>query len=262
MNVLSCFDGIGCGLQAIKELGWEIDNYFAFEIDENAIKIANKNHPNIIQLGDIRKWKTHDLPKIDLILGGSPCQGFSKMGNQDGFEDPRSSLFFDFVEIVKYYDRSHFLFENVNMKEEWLHLISYYLKIEGQPIDSALVSAQKRLRFYWHSFSCLTVPRDLGIQLQDVLESGQALDTKSYCIDANYWKGGSLKNMMDTSRRTRIVENVDDVQISRLLTPKECERLQTLPDDYTKSVPDKIRYQLIGNGWTVAVIKYLLSYYN
>ena len=119
MNVLSCFDGISAGQVALQRAGIKVDNYDASEIDKYAIKITQKNFPNTIQLGDITKWKDWNLKNIDLIIGGSPCQGFSFAGKGLNFEDPRSKLFFVFVEILKFYKPKYFLLENVRMKKEY-----------------------------------------------------------------------------------------------------------------------------------------------
>ena len=133
MNVLSTFDGMSCGLVALKRAGVKVDNYLASEIDKYAIQISKKNHPEIKHLGDVTKWQEWDLPQIDLLLGGSPCQGFSNAGEGKGFEDPRSKLFFEYVDILKELRRRNpdlkFLLENVRMKKEWMDIITEQLFI-------------------------------------------------------------------------------------------------------------------------------------
>jgi len=150
MNVLSLFDGISCGLIALEKAGIKVDNYFASEIDENAITVSKDNYPNIIRMGDINNWKKWDLPKIDLIIGGSPCQGFSICGKQLALEDPRSKLFLTYVEILRtikcFNPKVKFLLENVGMKKEYMDVISDMLNVEPVTINSKLVSAQLRKR--------------------------------------------------------------------------------------------------------------------
>ena len=147
MNVLSLFDGMSCGRIALERLGIQVDNYYASEIDKYAIQVSQANYPDIIQVGDVTELDTSTLPKIDLIMGGSPCQGFSFAGKQLAFDDPRSALFFEFVRCVKELQPKYFLLENVRMKKEYLNVISEYMGVEPIMINSALVSAQNRVRF-------------------------------------------------------------------------------------------------------------------
>lgn len=169
MNVLSLFDGMSCGQIALERAGITVDRYFASEVDKYAIQITQKNYPNTVQLGDVREWRNWQFPKIDLLLAGSPCQGFSIAGKLLNFEDPRSKLFFEFVDILEYYKPKHFLLENVKMKKEWKGIISNILEVEPVEINSALVSAQNRKRLYWANFP-ITQPEDKGIYLKDIVE--------------------------------------------------------------------------------------------
>jgi DNA-cytosine methyltransferase len=194
LNVLSLFDGISAGQVALERAGIKVDNYFASEIDKYAIKITQKNYPNTIQLGDINNWREWNLPKIDLIIGGSPCQGFSNAGAGLNFDDPRSKLFFVFADILKFYNPKYFLLENVKMKKEWSDIISDALGVGYIEMNSALVSAQSRKRFYWTNIEGIIQPEDKKIYLKDIIESGIPEREKSYCIDSNYWKGGTRKN--------------------------------------------------------------------
>ncbi|MCK4609436.1 MAG: DNA (cytosine-5-)-methyltransferase [Gammaproteobacteria bacterium] len=193
MNVLSLFDGISCGQQALKELGIPVDKYYASEIDKHAIAITQYQHPDTIQLGDIENWEhwgycncaehqhsnDFDWSKIDLIQGGSPCQGFSFAGKQLNFDDPRSKLFFKFVDILnnvrKYNPDVKFLLENVRMRQEYQDIISEALGVQPVLINSALVSAQNRQRLYWTNIGEIDQPDDKGILLKDVLESDDDL---------------------------------------------------------------------------------------
>jgi len=157
MNVLSLFDGLSCGQIALNRIGIEYDNYFASEIDKHAIKVTQHNYPNTIQLGDVTKVKGIDLPKIDLLIGGSPCQGFSFAGKGLNFEDPRSKLFFEFVRLKNETLPEYFLLENVVMKKEYKKVISELLGIEPIEICSSLFCAQQRKRLYWTN-----IPVDLS----------------------------------------------------------------------------------------------------
>lgn len=211
MRVLSLFDGISCGQQALDRLGIKPEKYYSSEVDKYAISITQKNYPDTIQLGDVTKWREWDIDwaSIDLLIGGSPCQGFSMAGKQLAFDDPRSALFFVFVDIRNHIQKFNpdvkFLLENVRMKKNHLAVITEYMGVEPVMINSALVSAQNRVRFYWANWE-ITQPEDRGVLLKDILETGVNADRdKSYCIDANYYKGGSLKNYKDKKRRQLVM---------------------------------------------------------
>lgn len=180
MNVLSLFDGMSCGRIALDQLGIKVDNYYACEIDKYAMQVSQANYPEIIQLGDVCDVKSEDLPKIDLILAGSPCQGFSFAGKQLAFDDPRSALFFEFIRLLKECKPKYFLLENVRMKKEYLQVISEQVSacypeipfgIEPTMICSSLVSAQSRKRYYWTNIPNVTQPEQKGIVLRDILET-------------------------------------------------------------------------------------------
>src|SRR6056300_630592 len=205
MNVLSLFDGMSCGRIALERLGIKVDNYYASEIDKYAMKVSEANYPDIIQVGDVTELDTSTLPNIDLVMGGSPCQGFSFAGKQLAFDDPRSALFFEFVKCVKELNPKYFLLENVKMKKEYLDIISEYMGVEPIFINSSLVSAQSRQRYYWTNILNVSVPEDRGLVLRDILEDG--FDTerdKSHCLDANYYKGSSVENYLKKSRRQMV----------------------------------------------------------
>jgi site-specific DNA-cytosine methylase len=273
INVLSCFDGISAGQLALKRSGIPVANYFASEIDPFAIKITQKNFPDTIQLGNINNWSSWNLPHIDLLIGGSPCQGFSVSGLKLNFDDPRSKLFFEFVDIKNKLMPNHFLLENVKMKKEWSDIITNMLGVGYIELDSSLVSAQSRKRYYWSDIK-IDPPKDKGILLASIIENGSVDREKSYCVDANYYKGGSVKTLMrnyfDKSRRQII--NINDAPQSvrrlmvlnenenyRMLTPLECERLQTFPDGYTEGISNTQRYKSLGNSWTVDMISHIFD---
>jgi DNA (cytosine-5)-methyltransferase 3A len=170
MQVLSLFDGMSCGQLALQQLGIPIKKYYASEIDKYAITVTQANFPDTIQVGDICALDPKDFADVNLIMGGSPCVGFSAAGKGGGFQDPRSALFFEFVRLVKAIQPKYFLLENVRMKKEWLAIISEQLGVEGICINSALVSAQNRVRHYWTNIPNVTQPADQGLLLKDILE--------------------------------------------------------------------------------------------
>jgi DNA (cytosine-5)-methyltransferase 3A len=175
-NVLSLFDGMGCGQIALNKLGIQYENFYASEIDKHAIKVTQHNFPNTIQIGDVTQIKGENLPKIDLLIGGSPCQGFSFSGKGLNFEDPRSKLFFEFVRLVKETNPRYFLLENVKMKKEYEQVITDYLGVEPIQINSSLVSAQNRVRLYWTNIPNIQQPEDRGIGLLDILEDDEKIN--------------------------------------------------------------------------------------
>lgn len=175
MKVLSLFDGISCGMVALERAGILVDTYYSSEIDKNAIDISEKNYKNIIRLGDVTKWKEWNLPKIDIVIGGSPCQGFSRAGKCLNFNDPRSKLFFEFLDILNHIKKSNpsvlFLLENVKMKNEWKDVISEHLGVQPIEINSCLVSGQNRSRLYWTNIEGVEQPKDRNINLGDILQT-------------------------------------------------------------------------------------------
>lgn len=217
MNVLSLFDGMSCGQIALNKLGIKYDKYFACEIDKYAMQVTQHNFPDTIQLGDVQfvTKETFGTHKIDLVIGGSPCQGFSFAGKQLNFEDPRSALFFEFVRLVKELKPKYFLLENVKMKKEYQNVITQYMGVEPIEINSALVSAQNRRRLYWTNIPNIEQPEDKGIVLKDIIESGYVDDRmvdkgKSYCLTARY-SGAVWWNSIERKQRTMIsLEQVDN----------------------------------------------------
>ncbi len=288
-NVVAPFDGISCGRLALERAGIEFDNYYSSEIDKYAIEIADKNYPDNIQLGDILNWRDWDLENVDLIMGGSPCQGFSMAGQRLNFDDPRSRLFFDFVDLVKHYKPKYFLLENVRMRKDIQDAISTILGVQPILINSGLLSAQSRDRLYWTNIPNITQPKDKGIYLKDIVETDiedvrggdlqeffsqrvgvlsprglchigtadlKAIESlkRVYHIDG---KSPTLTTSMGGHREAKVATSET---AWRKLTPLECERLQTLPDNYTEGVSNTRRYKAIGNGWTIDVISHILKH--
>lgn len=285
MNVLSLFDGISCGQVALERAGIKVDNYFASEIDTYAIQVTQKNYPNTIQIGDVTKIKASDLPKIDLLIGGSPCQSLSIVQSKTRENlDGKSKLFFEFVRVLNEVKPKYFLFENVaSMNEESKQVISNYLGCEPIFIDSADFSAQDRPRLYWTNKPVKEKPLKSELVLSDVLESNVEPkyfydcgfdfygEQKKVCanlhinghdilkrVNSKKFKCQTLTTCGGGNTQKKVYENGK----CRKLTPVEYERLQTLPDDYTKGIADTNRYTAIGNGWTVDVIAYILKNLN
>ena len=372
MNVLSLFDGMSCGQIALNRAGVKYNKYFASEVDKYAIQVAQANYPQTIQLGDVKQVQKSffiDDP-IDLLIGGSPCQGFSFAGKQLNFNDPRSKLFFEFIRLRDALKPKYVLLENVRMKKESENVITKYMGFPPQAINSASVSAQNRHRLYWFGYlnealeyEQIPIPsvEDKGIVIKDILEDlpfedipnylnntwcgrrrGDLVksvdDPKAHCLTASMWKGqiptfvkkpiqvGEAENIKgyDIIKRVyspngkaptlttmqgghrepkvaigrivnrRLDENgvrkddqlelpftkqlevsdsdksnclttiqkdnvVVQKELYRKLTPLECERLQTVPDNYTNHVSKTQRYKMLGNGWTVDVICHLFS---
>ncbi|MDD3393816.1 MAG: DNA (cytosine-5-)-methyltransferase [Anaerotignum sp.] len=377
MKVLSLFDGISCGMVALERAGIPVEKYYASEIDKYAMQVSAKNYPDIIQIGDVTEVKYYKgnllsekgyiATDIDLLIGGSPCQGFSFAGKQLNFDDPRSKLFFEFVRILREVQPKYFLLENVKMKQEYQDVISGYLGVQPIEINSSLVSAQNRKRLYWTNIPGLEQPKNKGIMLKDIVHenfeeisidtnaenfninpSGKGLNGNVYFVSREkssalttnkgegqkiaiplskfivpfdhtlqildkevergkigYFRkdsqanrvyfihdkavtlcgeagGGAAKmgqylfgcitpdrvNKRQNGQRfsegnkfyTLTAQDHHGVLIEgyiRKLTPIECERLQTLPDNYTDGISNSQRYKCLGNGWTVDVVAHI-----
>ena len=198
INVLSCFDGMSCGRLALEQVGVPVANYFASEVDKYAMKVTQRNYPNTKQVGDITRIKGSDFPAIDLLIGGSPCQGFSFAGKQLNFNDPRSRLFFEFVRLLEETKPTYFLLENVLMKKEYEQGITSLLGVEPILINSALVSAQNRRRLYWTNIPHVTQPQDKGITWGDVRERGVNQEKYYYSAQAMQWLARSSRKRNKT----------------------------------------------------------------
>ena len=371
--MLSLFDGMSCGQIALERAGIKVNNYFASEIDKYAIQVAKHNYTNTQHIGDVTKVKASELPKIDLLIGGSPCQGFSFAGKQLNFNDPRSKLFFEFVRLLNECNPKYFLLENVKMKKEYQDVITEHLGVEPIEINSNLLSAQNRKRIYWTNIPGVAIPNDKGILLKDIVHENESIDTalngnyaewfaknaefqlkKKYCSlspdkaitmtarqyaswNGNYWfeilseyivpfdktlqildkevQRGKVGYFRKDSQANRVyyihdkaitltgeagggaakmgqylfgcitpdriekrqngqrfndgkkfytltAQDKHGVLIEgyiRKLTPIECERLQTVPDNYSAIVSNSQRYKMLGNGWTVDVIAHIFG---
>ncbi len=262
MKILSLFDGISCGALALHKANIPITSYRASEIDKDALKVSLANFPEISQLGDVTKLT--NLGKVDLLLAGSPCQGFSFAGKGLNFNDPRSKLFFDFVRILKETSPTYFLLENVRMKKEYLNTISNLLGVEPICINSAKYSAQNRVRYYWTNIPYIeNHPKD--ISLSSVIGypcSGTAKRARyiNGFNGATYQKTETRKdnkaNTITTVQKNCRIR-LEGKEEDRAITVEEAERLQTLPKGYTSAVSAHKAHKLIGNCWTVDVIAQL-----
>ena len=291
MNVLSLFDGISCARIALENLGISVDNYFASEIDENAIKVSKHNFPDIIQLGDIRNIKSKKLPKIDLLIGGSPCQDLSNAQNGLGLDGNKSGLFYEYIRILKEVKPTYFLLENV--KNKWGDLMSEIVGVPFVHINSALFSAQSRPRYYWTNIDYPKFPLIHSDEtIESILEKNvednfffDKIGIKEFInkIEINNKKtqDGIIKVfdlpkeiLKDNERQRRvysissksptILARADTTKIYvnskvRKLTPLECERMQKIPDNYTNFCSNTQRYKMIGNAFTVDVIMHFLK---
>lgn len=278
INVLSLFDGMSCGRVALEKLGIKIKNYFASEINPHAIKVALKNFPNTIQLGDVRGVITQDgyllvageRFKIHLIIGGSPCQGFSFAGKELNFEDPRSKLFFEYVRLKDALNPEFFFLENVNMRQEFQDIISGFMGVRPYDIDSSIVSAQKRRRLYWTNIPFFGI-KEVNVGLHDIIELpgvsagrmiGRRLNAEGKRADYDLSikpvqrfeinKNPLKTNCLTTVEKDNVIIMADGSR--RYLTVLECERLQTMPENYTEGVAKTHRLEMLGNGWTLKII--------
>jgi len=294
MNVLSLFDGMSCGQIALNKNGVVPKNYFASEIDKWAIQITQKNFPSTQQLGDVRGIWANSLPKIDLMIGGSPCQNFTFSGKRQGmvtkskmeildlnhylelkeigFEfDGQSYLFWEYVRLLNETNPKYFLLENVKMESKWRNIISNVIGLEPILINSNLFSAQNRQRLYWTNIPITKIPTNCNTVIRDIIDpqSGEnyPLSVKHHqaFLKSYKWKHCELDSKSKPLLATYYKQPPHCPYIPcnksesgfRRLSPIECERLQTVPDNYTEGVSDTQRYRMLGNGWTVDVIAHI-----
>jgi DNA (cytosine-5)-methyltransferase 3A len=274
MNVLSLFDGISCGQIALNRANISYDNYYASEIKPHAIKCTLDNYPNTIQLGGILNLKGSDLPKIDLFIGGSPCKGISRLNkNQEGLEHSESRLFWEYIRLLDEVKPKYYLLENTHGNKEATNTITETLGIKPISINSKLVSAQNRPRYYWTNIPDIKQPLDKGITTNDIFdysgvladecrvkwlnsESGKKSIKNGYTKVNPYPKSGCLTALGHKKWNENYLYR-DGVY--RYLSQNEIEKLQTLPVGYTKILSYNEAYDCIGDGWTVDVIAHILK---
>ena len=298
-TVLSLFDGISCGQIALVEEGFTFEKYYASEIDKNAINHTQLNFPSTIQLGDVERWREWDIDwsKVDLIMAGSPCQGFSTQGNGMAFDDPRSKLFWRFAEILEHVKSFNpdvkFLLENVRMKDEHMLTITKTVGLYPVMINSALVSAQERKRYYWSNikvnndrgilFTGIPQPKDRGLVVGDIVdltasrryaylnEKLKNLPHKEvnghYVYPTRFRTEGQINTLkgkaytLTCSNGAEILRSfIDDDGVIHTFTIEELKKLQTVPDWYRFVGEYVPMANLLGNGWTIDVIRHILSF--
>lgn len=323
LTVVSLFDGGAVGLQALKDLGIPVQKYYASEIDKFAKIVSSKNHPEIIHLGDIKQWLNWKIPwgEVDLILSGSPCQGFSRSGKQLNFEDPRSKLFFKFADILDHVKGKNsevkFLLENVPMPKFALEVITERVGVDAVSINSSQLVPQNRLRYYWYNWRSnpiSTIPTTLNDILESDVVEGVGKLQQGHTKCQQVIRGSSVLQYTPlTSHKSKVglrclggvvsegskmwLENTETVlqrhfsQGNRVYSPKgvsctlsasggglggnsglylvgnlirqltvlECTRLQGLPEGYTTGVPESQQKKILGNGWTLPIIKHLFK---
>jgi site-specific DNA-cytosine methylase len=286
INVLSLFDGISCGQIALNKVGIEVENYFASEIDKHAINVTQHNYPNTKQLGSVLNVKSTDLPKIDLLIGGSPCQGFSIAGKKLNFEDDRSKLFFEFVRLKNELNPKYFLLENVRMTDDIADAIDELLGVKRIYIDSRNFTGMIRKRYYWTNIPIGEIPTK-NVAIEDLLDNEPFdrdlnffLDRTKYEPTTSYdgiitinprdnngkqtWQRGRVYDVKGSC--PTICASLFDLNITkdnetwRKLTINECERLQGVPRDYTSIVSKNERGKQLGNGWNVDTVAFIFSF--
>lgn len=290
LRVLSLCDGMSGGQISLKELNIPVETYYASEIKPHAIKVTQKNFPNTIQIGDVMGFikeitdegeyivdeeKLDELGEIDLFLCGSPCKNMSLINitGKTGINGEKSSLFYPCAAIMKYIKPKYFLFENVySMTNADKQVFNETLEVEPIHINSELVSAQERNRYYWTNIPGVKKPTDRNIKLKDIIDWGSEREenwsdkktafVKKKSEGTMYVRVDGDKSLPITARGYAAwnTQFITDGDIIRDLTTKEYRRLQTIPDwyDFDDLIKSKIT-DLIGDGWTIEVIKHILK---
>lgn len=275
MNVLSLFDGMSCGQIALNRAGIKYGDYYASEIDPFAIKIAKKNYPKTIHIGDVKNIKAKDLPKIDLLIGGSPCQGFSFAGKQLQFKDERSALFFEYLRLLKETNPRYFLLENVKMKTESENAITDLLGVKPLKINTNKYLPINRDRLYWTNIPFDFIEPEFKNILPKIIKADECVCSvrgiKVRTLKEMQFFGALTRTMFKgvravgrpiVAKKTSVNKDIDDLVRNkdyRMLTPQECELLQGVPNNYTEGVSNTQRYMMLGNGWTVDVIAHIFQ---
>lgn len=280
MNVLSLFDGMSCGQIALNKAGIKYDNYFASEIKKHAIETTKINYPDTKHLGDITKIKGVDLPQIDLLIGGSPCQDFSRANSvRNGLKGMKSMLFYEYMRLLEETKPKYYLLENVIMDDLGYNTISELLGTEPVRLCGSRVSGALRDRLYWTNIgpeyidlfggrkSLIPQPKDKKIYLNDVLEYGYSDKRKHTCLNTGSgYQSPNQKSLIHRNNITGMVtliytdETMDVSKGVRFCTQTEMERLHNIPEGYTKNLNKRQAGDLIGDGWTVDIIVHIFGY--
>lgn len=266
MNVLSVFDGISVGQVALEKAGIQYDTYFASEIKKDAIAVTQSNFPGTVQLGDVRQIDVSTLPPIDLLLGGSPCQDLSPAKHKrEGIDGSKSRLFYEYARILRAVKPRFFLLENVaRMPQKDKETISNELGVTPIRINSSKLSGQLRDRLYWTDIPNVEQPHDKGILLKDILESGYTDRMKARALLVSDSRPVRDKTRMwhrykDVGFNTIVFEDETMNPTSiRYLNQTEMERLQTLPEGYTRVLSRDAAAGVLGDAWTADVIAHIL----
>lgn len=269
MNVLSLFDGMSCGRIALERAGIKVDSYFASEIDQDAIKVAQFNYTSNIQLGSVTEIKAKNLPKIDLLIGGSPCQSISLAGKCEGLSG-KSGLFFEYIRLLKETNPQYFLLENVVGNKSTIDKISEIIGVNPVLINSSLVSAQNRPRYYWTNIKFNQEIKDCNVMLKDIVDTDYSDDivlkgkglNKVYKDRSRVVTSGHNKfPCLMASQAAKATDSIVyfNGTCYRYPTRKEMERMQTVPEGYTASVSYNAAAHMLGNGWTVDVITHIFK---
>jgi len=287
INVLSLFNGMNTGRQALENIGVKVSKYYSSEIKPYAIELTQYHFPDTIQVGDVTKWKEWDIDwgSIDLVLSGSPCQDLSAAGKRAGINGEKSSLFFIFADILNHIKSFNmnvfFLQENVgSAKKLDIGIMSRALGVYPVRINSSLLTAQLRDRYYWTNiktkktmFDIVTdipQPKDKNILLQDILQNGEALSKKHCCLTERYCDAYTFNNFDSEKAQTYMYKRFrlkglitlikKDDGMFRICTQTELERLQGFTDGYTSILSKSKAGSLLGDGWTLPVIEHILSF--
>lgn len=279
INVLSLFDGMSCGQIALNNLGIKVNNYYASEIKKHAIQCTKDNFPNTIHIGDVTKVKGQDLPQIDLLIGGSPCQDFSRANSvRNGLKGMKSMLFYEYIRLLEETKPKYFLLENVIMDDLGYNIISDLLKTEPVRFCGSKVSGALRDRLFWTNIGpeyidlfggrkcAIPQPRDKKIMLQDVLDSGYTNKKKHTCLTLNCTSVRNKKSMihrLNTTGMTTIIYEDDTFDLDkdiRYINQNELEKLHNIPKGYTRNLTHRQANDLIGDGWTVGIVEHIFSH--
>lgn len=296
VRVLSLFNGIGCASVALRRAGVNVERMYSSEVCPSALAVDSRNNPDSVQLGDVLNWKSWalDLSKIDLVVGGSPCQGFSRAGKEGNFFDSRSALFFVFVDILNAVKAANpsvnFLLENVKMRAEYTKVISDHLGVSPTLLDGKDGHLQSRPRNYWCSWTVANCVKGPHGALSDILSAtfdgrihntadvarvrgltedergyrphrGDARKTGISEIGRILKPGAKYSDTITTSHRPKIfVALSGDVDVLyRAATIVECERLMGLPDNYTAGLSEAASLRCIGNAWHVGIVSEIFA---
>ena len=277
MNVLSLFNGMNTGRQALENVGIKVNKYYSSEIKPYAIELTQYHFPDTIQVGDVTKWIEWDIEwsKVDLVLSGSPCQDLSAAGKRAGINGSRSSLFFTFVEILEHIklvnSKVLFLQENVGSAAKLdIGIMSRSLGVYPVRINSSLVTAQLRDRYYWTNIKTIETmfdsivdiaqPKDKSIFLKDIITSGEVDNNKHTCLNTGSGKSGTQRYLKHRNETTGMITLIKENDLVRTVNKIEMCRLQGFPDNYCDILTTAKAGSLLGDGWTLPIIEHIFKF--